>query len=526
MTHALKSLKLLLIEDNADDALLIVRELGRGGYTAEWRRVDTAPALLDALREQAWDVITCDWVIPSFGAIEALEVLRDREIDAPVIIVSGEVGEEVAVTAMRGGAHDFVSKRRLARLCVAVERELRDAAARRAHRQAQVALRESEDRYRDLVEHSHDLICTHDLEGRILSVNPAPARVLGYEPSELPGMSLAALLTPGTRQQLPEYLATVLRDGIATGVMSIQTRAGARRFWEYTNTLRTEGVPVPIVRGMAHDVTDRLRAERLLKKSEEHFRALTQNALDLVAILNPDGTVRYASPSHEKTFGFTVAEMVGRQAFDFIHPDDLCGLQRRFTEGLTEVGTTVAAEYRFRRKDGTWAVVEAAAKNLADDPMVRGVLINSRDISERARAAEALRTLAAQQAGILDALPANIALLDAAGSIVTVNQAWKRFADAHLLNDPSFGVGTNYLEVCDRAQGACAEESQAAAHGIRAVLRGEMPVFSLEYPCHAPERPRWYRLMATPLVPGRTDGAVVMHIDVTERHLAKEAADT
>lgn len=517
-------LTLLLIEDDPDDALLIVRELGRCGYVPDWERVDTAPTLIEALQRQTWDVITCDWVMPSFSAIEALKILQVRAAETPKIIVSGEIAEEAAVAAMRGGAHDFVSKHHLARLCPAVERELRETEVRRAHRQAEQALRESEDRYRDLVENSQDLICTHDLEGRILSVNPAPARALGYTPAELAAMTLADVLAPEAREEFPEYLAVLRRDGIARGLMSVQTRSGERRVWEYANTVRTEGVAAPIVRGMAHDVTDRLRAERLLRKSEEHFRALTQNAVDLVAILNPDGTIRYASPSHEKTSGFTVAELIGRRAFDFVHPDDLPRVQRRFTRGLAVPGATASAEYRFRRKDGSWAVVEAVAKSLIDDPMVRGILVNSRDISERARAAEALRTLAAQQAGILDALPANIALLDPHGSILAVNQAWKRFAQANVFSGENFALGDNYLAVCERARGQCADDARAAAEGIRAVLRGDVFEFSLEYACHSQQRRAWFRLMAVPLVTDGTGGAVVMHIDVTDRWLAEEAA--
>ncbi len=113
-------LRLLLIEDDEDDARFIVRELQRGGYDPSWERVDTAAALHAALEAQTWDAITCDWIMPGFSAPLALGILREHGISVPTIIISGEVGEEVLVSAMRAGAHDFVSKSRLARLVPAM----------------------------------------------------------------------------------------------------------------------------------------------------------------------------------------------------------------------------------------------------------------------------------------------------------------------------------------------------------------------------------------------------------------------
>src|SRR5262249_29245276 len=106
-------LRLLQIEDSPDDAVLIEYELSRSGYDVQSQRVDTAPALLAALESEPWDLITCDWLMPEFSAPEALDLLRERGVDSPIIIVSGEVGEEFAVSAMKNGAHDFIGKHNL-----------------------------------------------------------------------------------------------------------------------------------------------------------------------------------------------------------------------------------------------------------------------------------------------------------------------------------------------------------------------------------------------------------------------------
>ena len=133
-------------------------------------------------------------------------------------------------------------------------------------KRAEEALRESEDRYRDLVEHSQDLICTHNLEGQILSMNRAAEKLLGYERSELRKMNIRDILVPEVRDGLEGYLNEIKRHGVAKGLMFVQTKTGEKRILEYNNTLRTEGVSAPIVRSMTHDVTERVRVEKSVKQ--------------------------------------------------------------------------------------------------------------------------------------------------------------------------------------------------------------------------------------------------------------------
>lgn len=160
--EAPRLLRLLLVEDSEDDALLLVRELRRNGYEAQWHRVETAEGLEAALDRQEWDFVACDYVMPRFSGPAALEILRQRAPDLPVIIVSGEIGEEAAVSAMKGGAHDYVSKDRLARLVPAVERELREAAGHRARRQAEVARAEEAELSAALARVGQELILSLD----------------------------------------------------------------------------------------------------------------------------------------------------------------------------------------------------------------------------------------------------------------------------------------------------------------------------------------------------------------------------
>ena len=159
------------------------------------------------------------------------------------------------------------------------------------------ALEEDEDWYRDLVEHSQDLLCVHDLEGRFLSVNPVPARLLGYTVEEVMGKPMRDFVDPQFRAQFDAYLREIARTGESRGLLAVLTRSGEQRIWEYHNTLRTEGVPRPIVRGMAHDVTERVRAEKALRATNEYLHQLAEEKLANYELekryRRPDGSVRW-----------------------------------------------------------------------------------------------------------------------------------------------------------------------------------------------------------------------------------------
>src|SRR5262245_40524694 len=124
-------LRLLLIEDSEDDAALVVRTLRRGGYDLSYAQVESAEAMRDALARQAWDLIISDYSMPQFSGPAALQLLHEAKLDLPFIIISGTIGEETAVAAMKAGAHDFLMKGNLTRLVPAVARELREAVERR-----------------------------------------------------------------------------------------------------------------------------------------------------------------------------------------------------------------------------------------------------------------------------------------------------------------------------------------------------------------------------------------------------------
>ena len=209
----------------------------------------------------------------------------------------------------------------------------------------------SEDLYRDLVEHSQDLLCTHDLAGRLLSMNPLPARLLGYEAEELLQMPMQELLAPEYRDKFNEYLTLIERKGFAEGSMLLLTRSGERRIWEYHNTLRTDGLPAPIVRGMAHDVTERMRAEAALRKSEERFRVALKNSP--IVVFNQDLELKYTW-INAPILGWAQQEYLGRTDAEIIGGEEgerLMAIKQEVLEkgiaARTEVGVTFLGETHY-----------------------------------------------------------------------------------------------------------------------------------------------------------------------------------
>jgi two-component system, cell cycle sensor histidine kinase and response regulator CckA len=178
------SLRVLVVEDLEDDLLLLLRELRRGGYDVYSERVETPSTMQEALEQQSWDIVISDYTMPAFNALEALKILQHQALDIPFIIVSGTIGEETAVAAMKAGAHDYLIKGNLTRLLPAVERELKDAQERKRRHSAEQALALSEDRFKTLCASAPLAIFQCDAHGKTIYMNPLWEQISGYTVEE------------------------------------------------------------------------------------------------------------------------------------------------------------------------------------------------------------------------------------------------------------------------------------------------------------------------------------------------------
>jgi PAS domain S-box-containing protein len=214
-----RPLRVLIIEDSEDDAQLVSQDLHRAGYDVTSQRVDTAEAMTAALEDGDWDLIISDHRMPRFSSLAALKVYKERDCDMPFLVVSGSIGEELAVSAMKAGAHDYIMKDNLTRLAPAVERELREAQGRRQRRQAEQALAESRRRTESILEVAGEGICGLDARGGITFINPLGAKLIGWQTGELIGKSFHEVLhhtkpDGATFSKQECSLCATLRDGL------------------------------------------------------------------------------------------------------------------------------------------------------------------------------------------------------------------------------------------------------------------------------------------------------------------------
>jgi len=258
-------------------------------------------------------------------------------------------------------------------------------------KRAEKALRESEERYRDLVENSHELICTHDLNGLILSANRAACINLGYDLDAFVGKrSIRDILAPEVRDQFDEYLTRLRRNGASSGLMVVQTKSGERRIWEYYNSLRTEGVGTPIVRGMARDITEQRVAEKALRESEERYRELFENAKDAIYVHDLKGRYISVNRAAEELSGYSREEIIGKHFSNFIAPSHLKYARENLCRKLDEQPETTY-EAEIVSKTGRRTPVEVSSRLVYENGVPVGVQGTARDISERKQTQEALR---------------------------------------------------------------------------------------------------------------------------------------
>ena len=259
-------------------------------------------------------------------------------------------------------------------------------------KRAEDALKASEEKYRDLVENSQSLICTHDLEGNLLSVNEASVKLSGHSRKTLLQMNIKDMLAPNGEKQFAAYLNEIKTKGRAKGIMKVRLANGESRIWAYNNTLRVEGVANPIVRGFAQDITERKLAEDALQASELRFRALIEHGLDNISLLAADGTLLWESPAATHMLGYEYEQFKGHNIFELLHSEDLEQVQMQFAEILREPGNVVHGSFRLKHADDSWRWVEGIGTNLLREPSVQAIVINYRDVTQRREAEERLRT--------------------------------------------------------------------------------------------------------------------------------------
>jgi len=460
-------LAVLLVEDDPNDAELLLRELRRADFDPVWRRVDTEKDYIESLDAEL-HVILSDYSMPQFDGLRALELLRQRDLEIPFIVVSGTIGEDVAVEAMRAGANDYLMKGHLAKLGPTIRRELNEAENRRARRRAEMALRESEDRYRDIVEHSQALIWTHDLSGRILSLNRTITIVLGYEQATLLKMNIRDLLFSEPENGFDSYIAGIQKSGSAQGTMTVRTASDERLVWEFQNTLRTEGVAFPIVRGMARDVTKQSKAERALRENQMRLAGIVNSAMDAIISVDGDQKIVLFNATAERILGCPAAEAIGQPIDKFI-PREFRERHQQHIQNFGETGVTSRSMRSLPvltalRADGEEFPIEASISQIsvAGEKLFTVIL---RDITERKQLEEQFRQ--SQKMEAVGRLAGGIA--HDFNNLLTAIIGYSQLVQVHL--GPASPVSRDIEEIEKAGQRAARLTAQLLAFSRKQVLQ-------------------------------------------------------
>jgi diguanylate cyclase (GGDEF)-like protein/PAS domain S-box-containing protein len=308
---ARKPVRVLLVEDSEDDAKLVLQALRRGGFRPTSRRVQTEADLETALSEDSWDVVISDFRMPSFTGLDALRIFRSTGLDLPFILISGTIGEETAVDAMKAGASDYIMKKNLARLPPALERELKDARHREAHRRNQKILAESEERFRQMADNIRDVFFLIDARThRLLYVSPACEEIWGCtgQGPQAEEESWANTIHPDDRVSTFEKY----KAGMSTGTFDCEYRIvrpdGAFRWVEMRGfPVRNAAGGIVRIAGIAEDITQRKHGEDRIKRLSRLYAVLSGINTLIVRVRDRDELFREACQVAVDEGGFRMA---------------------------------------------------------------------------------------------------------------------------------------------------------------------------------------------------------------------------
>ncbi|MGA9752124.1 MAG: PAS domain S-box protein [Acidobacteriota bacterium] len=414
-------LRILMVEDVPTDAALVEREIRKAGIDFVSRRVENRETFLAAIEEFDPDFILSDYSLPQFDGMSALRLADERAPEIPFIIITGSLNEETAVECIKAGADDYVLKDRLARLMPAIQGALEKRRLQGERHEAVVAMRTSEMRYRRLFEAAKDGILILDAEtGLVVDVNPFILNILGYSAQEVLGKSIWDL--GFLRDVVPSKAAfaeLLEKKYVRYEDMPLEAKDGSRREVEFVSNVYAVG-DRQVIQCNIRDITERKRAEKALRETQERYRLLVERNLAGVFRSTIEGRVLDCNEAFAAIFGYSSREDL------FAHPSQ--GLYPTpeardiFVERIRREGAVKNLVSEGRRKDGSpvWILenVSLVREEKTGQEVLEGTAI---DITEQRRAEEERGRLAAA----IEQSHESIVMTDAQGAIIYVNPAFE-----------------------------------------------------------------------------------------------------
>ncbi|MDW7679841.1 MAG: PAS domain S-box protein, partial [bacterium] len=505
-----KTLNVLLVEDSADDAQLIKRELELGGYVPYQQVVTTADEMNKALQKDIWDIVIADYKLPDFNGMDALRMVKQSDVDLPVIMISAAVGEEFAVEAMKGGAQDYVMKSKLVRLLPSIEREMREAKERSKKRQIEKKLQESEARYYGLFEESPTPLWVEDLsaikkfiddlkaEGvddfgayfdshpdvirkcldqlKIIDVSKETLKLYGISEKETIIQNPKLVFEQKTYHTLKqEIISLAAGELFFENEILTKTLSGDIRYVLFKLSVMP-GYEESLARVLVSttDITERKAAERELRIKDVAF----ESSLTGIGLEDFRGRLTYVNRAMLNMWGFkNDSEVVGKNGIDFWH--DRKKAKHAFKQILTNGRWN--GELTAKRKDGKTFEVQVAATLIRDENGAPSLLMGSfEDITERKNGERAIKESEAIFHALFEKNQAVILLLDVNDSdlkIVDANEAALRYygySKADLLNMTIMDLNTLPARVVRKKMAAGRRENKNLFEFKHCLASGEI----------------------------------------------------
>lgn len=383
-----ESYSILIIEDNHTDYELLIRALNKHQLVATYFRVQNESEMRAVLDKEKIDVIISDYMLPNFTGLDALRIFKEYNLIIPFITLTGTGAELIAVQMMKEGSDDYVIKEHLDRIYHSIIIQVDKYKILRKKNALDIAVLESEKAYRLLAENTNDVISLHNLSGDFLYASPAIFELSGFQPTEVLGKKLVNFFHVDDVVKMKTQLESILinekklrfeyrflkKDGTYIWIESV----GKLIYDSVTNE------PIEII-AVTRDATERILKDQQLKTSEEQYRLIAENATDMITRHDLEGIYNYVSNSSYTLIGYSPDDMIGKSAFDFLHPEDATKINEGLEEFIAKGLGIYTASYRYKRKDGSYIWIESTNKLTYIDgtDKILGVISISRDISER-----------------------------------------------------------------------------------------------------------------------------------------------
>jgi two-component system cell cycle sensor histidine kinase/response regulator CckA len=439
-------LQVLILEDRQTDVELVLYELRRGGFDPTWTRVDTEEDFLAQLRPSL-DIILSDYSLPAFDAMRALEITRNSGFEIPFIIVSGSIGEEVAVEAMKKGATDYLLKDRLGRLGSAVHNAIEQIQLRETAKRSEAARHSAETLFRQLVENSLAGIQILQ-DGKYVFTNSRVAEMFGYTEEELRGIdSWSLAVAPEDRPMVVEQVRRRLSGELPRAQYTFkgQRKDGSLIDVEiHSNRIELDGRPA--VLGMLVDITQRKRAEAEMQHTTDLLQAIAEWTPDAVFIKDRSGRYLLFNPAAAHFVGRPVEEVLGRDDTQLFSPESSLVVMQRDQEVMAS-GIMETREEELTAAGVKRVFLATKAPYRDNQGNIVGLIGISRDITERKRAEAERDHLLTRLQLQMDRMPLGCLLTDASFRIVDWNTAAERifgYTKAEMI-----GIGPPFEKIVD-----------------------------------------------------------------------------